>query len=259
MNPAADSEPSFAIVTGTTSGIGAAVAVELLRRGWMVAGIARRSSAIDHPAYRHLSLDLADVERATAAIEAELSPVVSTSHRRVGLVNNAAEGGTLGPLETLQPARLLHTDALNAVAPMWLMGFVVRHVPAGASLRIVNVSTGAAVHPFPGLAAYSASKAALRMAGMVLAAELESPLRKTPAPADTAILSYEPGIVDTEMQTAARARPLDQFPWGRLFHDFADEGRLVPPQAPAADVVAFLESHAQPRFAERRLGGETAR
>jgi NAD(P)-dependent dehydrogenase (short-subunit alcohol dehydrogenase family) len=148
---------------------------------------------------------------------------------------------------------------VNVVAPMWLMGCVVRHAPVDAALRIVNVSSGAAVRAFPGLAAYSASKAALRMAGMVLAAELDSPLRTTRAPADTAILSYEPGIVDTEMQRSARTRPLDEYPWGQLFRDFAADGRLVSPEAPAADIVSFLESDAQPRFAERRLGASDAR
>jgi NAD(P)-dependent dehydrogenase (short-subunit alcohol dehydrogenase family) len=107
--------------------------------------------------------------------------------------------------------------------------------------------------PFPGLAAYSSSKAALRMAGMVLAAELDSPLRRQPAPGDAAILSYEPGAVDTPMQQFARSQDSPDFPWGQMFHDFAARGLLVSPDVPALEIVAFLEVDAQPRFAERRL------
>ena len=46
------------------------------------------------------------------------------------------------------------------------------------------------------------------MAGMILGQELDSPERNTPAPLDSAVLSYEPGVVDTEMQTGARSHSL---------------------------------------------------
>jgi benzil reductase ((S)-benzoin forming) len=134
------------------------------------------------------------------------------------------------------------------------MGFVIRRAQSDVALRIVNVSSGAAVHGFPGLADYCGSKAALRMTGMAAAAELDSALRRTPAPRDTAILSYEPGIVDTDMQLAARSRSPSDYPWGGLFRDFAARGALVPPAAPAAEIVEFLETDGHPRFAERRLG-----
>ena len=40
---------SVAVVTGTTSGIGEAVATKLLNEGWMVHGIARRAATIESP------------------------------------------------------------------------------------------------------------------------------------------------------------------------------------------------------------------
>jgi hypothetical protein len=92
------------------------------------------------------------------------------------------------------------------------------------------------------------------MAGMVGAAELDSPLRTAPARPDTAILSYEPGTVDTAMQEEARTRSLDAYPWGRLFRDFHASGALVPPAAPAREIVDFLERDGHARFTERRLG-----
>ena len=48
----------LAIVTGTSRGIGAAVAVRLLERGSDVVGIARHPAPIPHPHYRHLNIDL---------------------------------------------------------------------------------------------------------------------------------------------------------------------------------------------------------
>jgi len=92
------------------------------------------------------------------------------------------------------------------------------------------------------------------MTGMVAAVERDSPLRRGTARPDAAILSYEPGTVDTPMQAAARSLSLQEFPWAGMFHDFAASGRLVPPDEPAREIAAFLESDDQPRFAERRLG-----
>jgi hypothetical protein len=115
------------------------------------------------------------------------------------------------------------------------------------------VSSGAAVRAFPGLGAYSSSKAALRMAGMVLSAELESGADPTAANRDIAILSYEPGAVDTPMQAWARSQSADVLPSIDLFRRFAAEHSLVPPEAPAREIVAFLGGEGGPRFQERRL------
>jgi NAD(P)-dependent dehydrogenase (short-subunit alcohol dehydrogenase family) len=80
------------------------------------------------------------------------------------------------------------------------------------------------------------------MAGMVVAAEVE----------DVGVFSYEPGVVDTEMQRATREMPLEEFPWGTTFRQYHAEGRLVAPELPAADVVKFLESERTERFVESR-------
>ena len=62
-----------ALVTGASSGIGAAIVERLLRDGWRVTGISRRPGTFDHPAFAHLSLDLADVDAIKAAV-ADLAP-----------------------------------------------------------------------------------------------------------------------------------------------------------------------------------------
>jgi len=63
------------------------------------------------------------------------------------------------------------------------------------------------------------------------------------------------GTVDTPMQVPARSQPTAVFPSRDLFLHFEAERLLVPPKAPAHEVVAFLESKRAPRFQERRLGG----
>jgi NAD(P)-dependent dehydrogenase (short-subunit alcohol dehydrogenase family) len=231
----------FALVTGTSSGIGAAVAKELLKRGWQVVGIARRAAKIEDKHYRHIALDLSDIGKAAPAIEREVGARLGERWERVGLVNNAAVG-LAGRIQDVDAGELARSFELNTVVPIWLMGFMIKR--AKAPVRVVNVSSGAAARPFPGLAAYCGAKAGLHLAGAAVAAE-DAP--------DLHVLSYQPGVVDTEMQVATRSKSLEEFPWGTTFRQYHAEGRLVPPERPAADIVEFLEAEGGERFAERRL------
>jgi benzil reductase ((S)-benzoin forming) len=250
----------LALVTGTSSGIGDALAHELLRRGWSVIGVSRRPSVIETDRYTHLRVDLQDPAAMIGRIEASIGARLSDPGvGRLGLVNNAAHIALLGPVPQIDPAELLKVYAVNIAAPVSLMGLLLRRGRPGCPLRIVNVSSGAATRPLPGMAAYCTSKAALRMAGMVLAAELEDDGPTGRQHADATILSYEPGIVDTEMQAAARSAPQAVMPMAQMFKQFAAEGRLAPPAAPAAEIADYLEGDRHPKFSEWRHGGPQAR
>ena len=71
---------------------------------------------------------------------------------------------------------------------------------------------------------------------------------------DIAILSYEPGAVDTPMQVSARSSARETLPSVDLFVGLAADGRLVAPAEPAREIASFLESGSAPTFAERRYG-----
>jgi len=247
---------SFAFVTGTSSGIGLALTRQLLGRGWRVAGLSRRISPIDHSEYKHLQLDLADLDGLARELPPFLEPLVAEQvWGTIALVNNAAAPGGFGGVEAISPGEIQHALAVDCQAPIWLMGLVSRLTPDGTRLRIVNISSGAAQGGYPGLSLYGASKAGLRIAGQSLAAEWDSAERPGGKRPGTAILSYEPGVVDTEIQTYARTRPKSEFPWVQIFRDFEAQGRLVSPERVTGPIIAFLEDPRVHGWREERYSG----
>ena len=243
----------LAVVTGASAGIGKAVAERLSANGWLVAGIARRPAEIAHPAYRHHTLDLSDgvgVERYFESKFMEAYPAEGL--KRVALVNNA---GVLEPMvlyPKISMAAVEHALRVNTAVPLWLTGYFLRAYPR-AALRIVNVSSGAAHTPRSGWAVYCATKAALHMAGRVFGVEADEE-SEAYAGRDLALLDYEPGVVDTAMQTLIRGTAAEDFPGVERFIGFHEEGVLNPPERPAAEICAFLESDPTQVFNEGKIG-----
>lgn len=242
------------IVTGTSSGIGEVVARQLAGDGWSVIGISRRPAAGLGPNYSHVQLDLGAVTSLAGVLDAKVGARLRSSDlARVGLVNNAADVALLGPLDRADAAGMLHAYAINSVAPVVLAGWVLRTVQPRVPVRIVNVSSGAGVEPYPGLGVYGATKAALRFAGMVLGAELDVREANGAPQRDATIWSYEPGVVATPMQDAVRGSTPDMLPIVQVFHDLHAAGHLRAPELPAAEIVTYLQSDGHPRFAEQRF------
>ena len=243
----------LAIVTGTSSGIGEKVARQLLQRGWDVIGIARRAAPINSPSYTHCSLDLADVEQLTPSLERQVRPRLREGGvTRLGLVNNAADVALLGQVDQLEPGGMLQAYAINSVAPVLLIGWMLRTAAPGVPVRIVNVSSGAGVEPIPGLGAYGMTKAALRLAGMVLAAELDMRAAGEIS-RDATVWSYEPGVVATPMQQAVRTSTAETVPIVQVFKDLHAHGQLRAADLPATEIVSYLEADNHPRFSEQRF------
>ena len=243
----------LAIVTGTSSGIGEKVARQLLQRGWEVIGVSRRAMDVETPSYAHSSLDLADVAQLTTSLQTQVGPRLRDGAvTRIALVNNAADVALQGQVDQLEPGPMLQAYAVNTIAPVLLMGWVLRTASPRIPIRIVNVSSGAGVEPIPGLGAYGCTKAALRLAGMVLAAELDMRAAGG-ATRDATVWSYEPGVVATPMQDAVRASTTETVPIVQLFKDLHAHGQLRQADLPATEIVSYLEADGHPRFSEQRF------
>jgi NAD(P)-dependent dehydrogenase (short-subunit alcohol dehydrogenase family) len=144
---------SRALITGCSTGIGRATAVELAARGYHVIATARRPETLaDLKVAETLALDV-DSDEAVAAVRAEVGPVDV-------LVNNAGFG-VEGPVEAVPLAdvrRMLETNFFGAVRMIQAFVPAMRERGSGAVVNVSSVA-GVAAGPFGGF--YSASKFAL--------------------------------------------------------------------------------------------------
>ncbi|MFC5063565.1 SDR family NAD(P)-dependent oxidoreductase [Actinomycetospora atypica] len=153
----ADRDPGApALITGASSGIGAAFARELAARGHPLVLVARSEEPLQHLAeclpvpVRVVVADLTDSE-GLDRVEAELDSV------RL-LVNNAGSAH-YGDLGTQTAADLETSVLLNVLAPTRLISAALRVMPPGSG--IINVSSTAAGRDDPAMADYAAGKAYL--------------------------------------------------------------------------------------------------
>ncbi len=172
-----------ALVTGASRGIGAATAVALATRGAAVAVAARSTAA--QPQRTPGTLDetvgrITDAGgRALAvptnlAVPAEVEAMVARTVEHFGrldvLVNNAAVT-FVGDLD-IPRSRYELVMAVNVTAPLVAMQAALAPMRAAGGGAIVNVSSVAALFPYPGLMAYGMSKAALERATVDVARQV---------------------------------------------------------------------------------------
>lgn len=165
-----------AIVTGGATGIGAATARLLARRGADVvicsrtaAELARAATEIEAATGRRCLAVPTDVKD-EAQVERLVQRAIDAFGRIDILVNNAG-GSRLGPLRALTTKAWDSSFDLNVRAAYLCTREAGRHMLAQGSGAIVNISSRAGSHGVKGGAHYSAAKAALEMFTQVSAAE----------------------------------------------------------------------------------------
>jgi citronellol/citronellal dehydrogenase len=172
-----------ALVTGASRGVGAATALALARAGFAVACAARSTAA--QPQRTPGTLDdvvgrITDEGGTAVAVPTDLSDadqvlaMVDTTVAELGrldvLVNNAAVT-FVGDLDIPLHRHDL-VMAINLQAPLLASRQAVPHLRAAGGGRILNVSSLAALEPFPGLMSYGVSKMALERLTVDLARQL---------------------------------------------------------------------------------------
>ena len=179
------------IVTGTSRGLGLALARALTERGWRLVVDARGRAELEgawagNDNVITVAGDIADPRHRAALVEAAGDTVDL-------VVNNASVLGPspLPPLAEYSLDELRHVYEINVTGPLALVQLALPRLANGA--RVVNVTSDAAVEPYEGWGGYGSSKAALEQLTAILGAEHPG-LR---------IYAVDPGDMRTQMHQDA--------------------------------------------------------
>lgn len=206
------------LVTGSSRGIGRAIALKLAEDGWKVAlhgttvgaELSRTRDMLGEMCAGVYAADLSHPSSAEAVIDRVLD-----SGPLQALVNNA---GVYEPIKFLEASdaqfedNLRRTLAINFESPLRLTHRVARYFEAQGGGKILNVASRVGFRGEAGASIYSASKAALINVTRALAVEL--------APRHVSLFGIAPGWVDTAMARDGMASKLpailESIPLGRM-------------------------------------------
>jgi len=161
-------EGKVAIVTGSSKGIGKAIAKGLAENGAQVVVSSRSQEACDAVVNEFKKEGLHAIGIAChIGDEAQRKNLVTQTIAAFGridiLVNNAAINPVFGPIEEVDPAIFDKIMEINVKAPWRLSNLVLPHLQAHKNGSIINIASVEALTPGFGLGLYSTSKAALLM------------------------------------------------------------------------------------------------
>ncbi|NLL00219.1 MAG: (S)-benzoin forming benzil reductase [Clostridiales bacterium] len=230
---------NYYIITGTSRGLGNAIVKGLLNPDNYIFCISRtRNEELIKLASRkkvgieYITFDLLDVHKIKDIMERIFLSINKNSINSITLINNAGILSPIKPIELCSSEEIDRNIRINLTAPMILTSsFISNTVDINSERRIINISSGAGKKPYYGWSNYCTSKSGIDFFTQCVAVEQLS--KKNPVK----IISFAPGIIDTDMQAEIRKSKKECFEDVERFISFKTEGKLLQPDVVADYVI----------------------
>nr|WP_225884054.1 SDR family oxidoreductase [Prochlorothrix hollandica] len=231
MNSAAQT-PLVVLITGCSSGIGQALALEFHGRGYRVWATARQVERLEKLADLGMMTVALDVTQGDS-IAALIDQITAQDGRLDYLINNAGYG-LMGSMLDLEPEAIEAQFRTNVYAPLALCQAVAPLMRSQGRGVIVNLGSISGVLTTPFAGAYCASKAALHALSDALRLELD--------PFGIAVVTVQPGGIQSNFGTAA-SRLVQQLPAQSWYQPVAAaiHNRAIASQTNATPTADFAQ------------------
>ena len=180
------------LITGATAGFGAAAVARFLDSGWRVIATGRRAERLQALLDRHggerlhvAAFDIRDADAMGAALKAIPEPFRAIDV----LVNNAGLALGTAPAQQADLAQWRQMIDTNVTALATLTHALLPTL-IGQRGAVINISSIAGVHPYPGGNVYGGTKAFLKQFSLNLRADLNG--------TNVRVTNLEPGLAETE-------------------------------------------------------------
>ncbi|WP_223701401.1 (S)-benzoin forming benzil reductase [Sutcliffiella deserti] len=233
----------YFIITGASKGLGEATVKQLLKENHHVVCIARsENKELEAEAARRggeitfLQEDLSKHERVTGIVQYLLAKIENDENvEELYFINNAGMVDPIKPAGKADEQLITTSIHLNLLAPMLITNEFLRLTEEWACKKvIVNISSGAANRPIYGWSTYGTTKAGLDMFTKSVGHE------QTTANHPTMVLSFSPGVMDTEMQGKIRQSDKADFTNVDVFQNYYENGELRSPEFVAEKLLELI-------------------
>lgn len=222
----------LAFVTGGSRGLGNAIVEQLTEQEWHVHEFSR-TGASPHST----TVDLSNPQKAIEIVEKLFTSYEARELDEILLISNA---GVLTPIEyvaKLKTEEILNNLSVNILSAVGIMQvFVKKFRNTPVRKTILSVSSGAAQRGYEGWSLYCCGKAAMENFLRSLHKEeqnLEAPFR---------IINFNPGVIDTAMQSEIRSVSPEAFPQKERFVNYKRAGLLTPPERVAHKAIEIINN-----------------
>jgi len=204
------------LVTGASSGIGQACAIDLLKQGHTVIGVSRNCAQfiISHSAFIPYQLDLSDLDNLPSNLK-----LLTTKHPEIDAIIFAAGKGQFSHLEEFSFSQIQELMNLNFMSISFLAKTFLPFLKRKPIADLIFIGSEAALKGSRKGAIYCASKFAIR--------GFSQALRDECAKSSVRVSLINPGMVQTEFFDHLNFRPGDDKSQHLLAADIADATRYI--------------------------------